>query len=503
MANILLLDRYRFGGRLLFLVALILTLLLAFPRPALADIAPPESPPGSNLSPGSEFTQVRMEAEAVILDVLSQSQSNWIGQAKVTATFHMRNQGSSAESMQVRFPLANVNGYGDGFGNYPEIRDLRVKLDGKTIPAQRITTPSPNVYTNHQIPWAAFPVTFPAQQDVQIEVTYTADGFGETNFVVFNYILETGAGWFGTIGTADLIVRLPYAANPQNVIFDQIGFGSTSPGAEFQGSELRWQYRDLEPGASDNLQVALVTPAAWNKVLLEQGRVQKNPHDGEAWGRLGKAYKEIILLRKGIRADEGGLEAYGLAVEAYDKAVTLKPKDALWHYGFADLLWQHFYWVEKWSDQQDTTTLQGAVRELQRSLELDPNNQLALDLLNWVAGDVPEAVQVDGSQVTYLILTATPRPKETATLAASETPVATITQMQAPTAKQAVTPTSQPADTATEQPAVIEPIPVATETPSAPSSGRGLLPCGSGLLPLLGLGLVALQRRYQKFLANE
>ena len=502
MAKSLRFDRNRFGVRLLSLMVFVLIFLLADPRPVLADIAPPESPPGSNLSPGSKSTQVRMEAETVILDVLSQSQSSWIGQARVTATFRMRNQGSSAETMQVRFPLANVNGYGDGFGNYPEIRDLRVKVDGKTIPTQRITTPSPNVYADHQIPWAAFPVTFPAQADVQIEVTYTANGFGEANFVVFNYILETGAGWFGTIGTADLIVRLPYEANPQNVIFEQIGFGSTSPGAVFQGSEIRWQYQDLEPETSDNLQVALVTPAAWNKVLLEQGRLQKNPNDGEAWGRLGKAYKEIILLRKGIRTDEGGLQAYQLAVEAYDKAVTLKPTDALWHYGFADLLWQHFYWVEKWSDQQDATTLQQAVRELQRSLELDPTNQLALDLLNWIAGDSPEAVEVNGSQVTYLILTATPRPKATATLAASETPVATITQTQPPPATQEDTPTSQPADTATEQPAVTEPIPVATETPSAPSGGRGLLPCGAGLLPLLGLWLVAGRQQFQKFLTN-
>ncbi len=303
--------RWNWGrARRLFLMAMAVIGLLAFPQVVKADIAPPESPPGSNISPGSETTQVRMQAETVILDVLSQSQSKWISQARVTASFQMRNLGSNAENLQVRFPLSDLNGYGDGFGNYPEIRDLRVKVAGKTIPTQRITTPSPNVYADHQIPWAVFPVSFPAQQDVQVEVTYTADGFGEDNFVVFNYVLETGAGWYGTIGTADLFVRLPYEANPMNVIFEQIGFGSTTPGPEFRGSELHWQYKDLEPQASENLQVALVTPAAWNKVLLELGRIQKDSNDGEAWGRLGKAYKEIIVLRKGIREDEGGQEAF-------------------------------------------------------------------------------------------------------------------------------------------------------------------------------------------------
>jgi tetratricopeptide (TPR) repeat protein len=483
------------GNRYLFVLVMVIIGLLTCPRPALADVAPPESPPGSNLAPGSESTQVRMEAETVILDVLSQSQSSWIGQAKVTATFHMRNLGSRDENMQVRFPLSNWNGYGDGFGNFPEIRDLRVKVDGKTIPTQRIMTASPNAYADRQIPWAAFPVAFPIQQEIQIEVTYTADGFGEANFVVFSYILETGAGWYDTIGTADLIVRLPYEANPMNVIFEQIGFGSTSPGAEFQGSELRWQYKDFEPEAADNLQVALVTPAAWNKVLLEQGRLQKNPDDGEAWGRLGKAYKEIILLRKGMREDQGGLEAYQLAVAAYDQAVTLKPDDALWHYGFADLLWSHYYWVDQWADPQDYTYLQRALIELKRSLELDPNNQLSTDLLDWIAGDMPEAVEVNGSQITYLILTATPLPEATATLVASDTPAATVTELPLPSATQAATSTSLPIDTVTPQPSITRTMIATAEPAQAATNGRGLLPCGSGLLPLVGFLLLRLAKK--------
>ncbi len=491
----------RHGSWDILILVLVLFSLLAFPYPVRADVAPPESPPGSNLVPGSESTQVRMEAETVILDVLSQSQSSWIGQAKVTATFHMRNLGSFAETIQVRFPLSNWNGWGDGFGNYPEIRDLRVKLDGSTVPTQRITTPNLSGFSDHQIPWAAFTVTFPVQQEVLIEVTYTADGFGEDNFVVFNYLMETGAGWNGTIGQADLIVRLPYEANYQNVIYEQIGFGMTSPGGEFRGSELIWQYLDLEPDASHNLQVALITPAAWNKVLLEQGRLQKNPNDGEAWGRLGKAYKEIILLRKGMREDAGGLEAYQLAVDAYDRAVTLKPKDALWHYGFADLLWSHFYWTEHWVEPTDYSDVLRAVRELQLSHDMDPANLLAVELLEWISYELPEAVKVNGSQITYLILTATPEPKATATQVPSATPAATHTESPTPTSIPSMTPTStsQPANTQVPQPASTELQVVTSEPTPAATGSRGLLPCGAGLLPFLGFGLFSILFRFRGY----
>jgi hypothetical protein len=52
-------------------LALLILILFAFPSMALADVAPPANPPGSNLQPGSETTQVRMMAETVLVDVQS------------------------------------------------------------------------------------------------------------------------------------------------------------------------------------------------------------------------------------------------------------------------------------------------------------------------------------------------------------------------------------------------------------------------------------------------
>ena len=91
------------------LLALTLLLLALGIHPASADVGPPSNPPGQNIEPGSTIpTDVRMVDERVVIDIHSPdepSESEWGDYARVTATFHMRNLGSQAEHMDVRFPL--------------------------------------------------------------------------------------------------------------------------------------------------------------------------------------------------------------------------------------------------------------------------------------------------------------------------------------------------------------------------------------------------------------
>ena len=159
-------------------------ILLALPGTALADVAPPSNPPGSNLQPGTETTQVRMAAETVLIDV---TDDGGLGRARITADFTMRNLGTESESMAVRFPItAN-----DGFGNYPEITDLIVKVGGQQIPYRRASYPDIR-YLDQDVPWAEFDITFPAGQDVAIQVAYNIKGSGYMPFTAFYYILESG-----------------------------------------------------------------------------------------------------------------------------------------------------------------------------------------------------------------------------------------------------------------------------------------------------------------------
>ena len=445
----------------LTLAAVLVFSTLLVPSRAHADIAPPMKPPGSNPQPGSEVTQVRMMAETVLIDVQANAPSESLGKARVSADFTMRNLGSQTEVMNVGFPISS----NDGSFEYPEITNVDVKVNSNTVLIHRTSGSGPR-YSDDTVPWEEFEATFSPGQDVSIQVSYTLDGTGEYPYVAYYYILATGAGWKDNIGSADIILRLPYEANPQNLILDtQIGWSQTTPGGVFSGNEMRWHYENLEPTIGNNIEISLVMPSAWKKVLTEHDNISHNPDDGEAWGRLAKIYKEITLLRRALRQDAGGQELYHLSIQAYEKAVTLLPEDALWHAGFAELLYLHYYWDIRFVNPGDNADMLHALEELNRSIELDPNNVKARSLLDDISYALPEAVSKDNDRYLLLWLTATPTPAQ-------------------------VIPTETPTLTATAAPSAT-PIPtrMAGETPT-PTANPKMPFCSSALLIPLGIGLV-------------
>jgi tetratricopeptide (TPR) repeat protein len=355
----------------LLLTFLLASVLLAFPSETRADIAPPINPPGSNVQPGGDSTQVRMENEKVVLEVMDDGQEEGLGKAHVTADFIMRNLGAEEETMQVRFPISANNGW----GGLPEITGVVVKVNGRTVTTTNASYKEPN-YGSDIVPWVEFKVNFPSNVDVAISVAYDLQGSGYYPYTAFYYLLETGAGWKDTIGRADIIVRLPYEANSLNTVQDfQIGWAETNRGAIFDGREVRWLYEDFEPGpysVVQNMEFALVAPGSWKKVLQAQKEVKASPTDGEAWGRLAKVYKDLFLLGKGYRTDVGGIELFRLSVEAYEECLKLKPSDAQWHAGFADLLANRAYWDEWMSGP--TQDVFRALTEIHTALQIAPND---------------------------------------------------------------------------------------------------------------------------------
>jgi hypothetical protein len=393
-------------GKMRFLFTfLMIAVLLALPGEARADIAPPINPPGSNLQPGEESTQVRMVAEKVILDVTDDGQEQGLGRARVNADFSMSNLGSEEETMQVRFPISANNGWGE----YPEITGVVVKVDGKIVPTSIVSYNDPN-YSSDLVPWVEFGVTFPPGVDVAISVAYDLQGSGYYPYTAFYYLLETGAGWKGTIGRAEIILRLPYEANALDVVQDfQIGWAKTNRGAIFDGSEVRWLFQDFEPGpyaVVQNMEFVLVAPGAWKKVVQAQEEVKTSPADGEAWGRLAKAYKDLFFLGKGYRDDEGGSELFRLSVEAYEECLRLKPADAQWHAGFADLLANKAYW-DGWSSGPTQDAFR-ALTEIHTALGLAPNDAKVKEIAQNIYWLFPEGMKLVGAGYEFPWLTQTP-----------------------------------------------------------------------------------------------
>ncbi len=446
----------------------LLFVLLAFPSSVRADAAPPIEPPGSNLQPGEEITQVRMAAETVVIEVQRDITPESLGRARVTADFTMRNLGSADESMAVRFPISS----NDGRGKYPELSNLLIRVNGKQVQSRRTEYPDINPLYEGLVPWADFDVTFPVGQDVSIRVAYDLKGSGYYPFTAFYYILETGAGWKDTIGKADIILRLPYEAEPQNVIMGMtIGWAETTPGGVFQGNEVRWHFEDFEPGADQpvkNMEFSLVAPAAWQKVVAARENVAKYPDDGEAWGMLGKAYKEVFPLMGGYRDDAAGKELFQWSVEAYEKCLSLKPEDAQWHAGFAELLAYRAEWA--WSPMSPETTR--AMEEIRTALELAPNDPVVLEIAAELRNRIYGGIIQNGDDFDFPWLTQTP----------------TMLPTWTPTVVQPTATTPAPPPAATE---VAQALPTPTTAPEAtPTTApqRSSPFCGSAaFLPLIAM----------------
>lgn len=388
------------------ILSLFLTIALINVTAVRADVAPPEPPSGTNPMPGEELTNVRMVAETVLIDIDADSPYDE-GLATVTATFTMHNLGTVGEQMNVRFPLDQTLGWGGLCSNisfFWPIEDLKAKVNGRAVSTKKtyqtvtiptMEEPQPTV----DMPcWENFSVSFPVGQDVVIEVTYTTEPYQDADAsYAYAYILETGTGWKGTIGTANIILQVPYELNDSN-------FYSCWPeGCALSGNKIRWHFEDFEPTA--NIGVSLLPPPLWQRIAFEKKNTTQNPNDGEAWGRLAKAYKESIMARRGFRSEPAAIERYRLSKEAYEKAVALLPNDADWHYGYAELL----CWNADWNNllgEPVEDVWQACVEQIRQAIHINPRHEKANELLRHIAE--PKLVDISGSQPDYLILTREP-----------------------------------------------------------------------------------------------
>ncbi|MCL6510141.1 MAG: hypothetical protein K6U78_05595 [Anaerolineae bacterium] len=430
---------------------------------ARADIAPPEQAPGSAIQPEGE-TRVRMAAERVVIEVLrvkGQRDAN-LPIANVTALFTMRNAGDVVERLVVRFPLTDPSGQGDGWGGQPEIEQVAVAVDNRRVPMRIITTPNPYDAARPPVKWAAFNVAFPPGRDVQITVEYILQSTGYPPYGRFKYILETGAGWDGPIGSAEFILKLPYQANEQNVLL-----GQSTPGGEFVDGEVRWRFKDIEPQEKDNFYVTVMAPSTWQRILDARRQTEAAPGSAAAWRELAQAYLGAISGKYG---PEQGAEFVPLVEEAYRRAQENDPNSAQLHAELAQVLLDIYPPVF----ELNPAITEKILAALKAAFERDPDNALAqkvsADLREWLTrlaqapGAEGQAAKMQLEQLERIVgqtgadeLTATP----TAAPPTAATPTAA-----APTA---VTPTAAPVGPGTpEPPATGTPEATPTSAPATP-----------------------------------
>ncbi len=474
----------------LFLATLGLLFLLV--RDVLANAAPPEAAGGANPRAGASNTYVRMVRERVVITLAPDGK-----RATVEGEYVMRNEGTQEENLQVLYPLRLLTQ--ECWGK-EELKDLQVWVDGRRVATRPIEDKPLVSLCDEPIPWAAFPVTFPPGVEVVIRVRYQQSTWGYEPYWVLSYILETGAGWYGTIGQGEILVRMPYEVSPDNIVFrTRVGYGQpTTPGAQLEGNTLRWTFEDLEPTSEDNIFVTFMVPSYWEEIQRRRQQVQQQPSSGDAWGFLGLAIKRSLLILNGMwmREDAAGLDLTQEGLNAYRKAIELKPSDPDWFFGYAQFL---TYLAEVTDDPaQQASYMYTAVQAFREALRLNPQHEMTIDFLTdrlqrnfrgWIVQKEDGSFRFIGLEATptFVPPTPTPSPKPTKPPKPTRTPT--------PTPPPATPTRIQPTPTQTQMVASATLAPSPTPTPAskgAEASPRlwvvlGFIGC-SGLLVSVGLG---------------
>jgi hypothetical protein len=440
---------------------------------ARADVAPPEQAPGSSIEP-AQPTRVQMAAESIVIDVLNVKGKgvSALPLASVTANFTMRNAGDADESMVVRFPISDPSGDGDGFGGQPEIDNIVVKVNGRTVPTRVVTTPNPRGEGEPPIKWAAFEVTFPQGKDTRIDVSYILQSTGYMPYGAFRYILETGAGWDGPIGQADITVKLPYPATEENVVLAE-----STEGGRIENGEVKWSFTDLEPTRDSNFAVTVLAPNIWGGIVNAREAVQRSPNNADAWRALARAYRAAVFVKYGPQT---GANFVPQIEDAYRQAQQTDPTSAQAHAELAQALLDLNQPI---FDQLPKELADKVFAELQAALKLDPRNATAVKLAGEVrtlleslvsAGNPDAQAQLDqlntlitetGAQVEAPAQATTVPTAPPIAPAGTVTPTEAISPTETVTATEGVTPTVDVAATDTVTPTEAAPV-VTTETVS-------------------------------------
>ena len=422
--------------RTLLLVSLFSSLFFAgiFTGTVSADPAPPSPPMGGNILSVDEITMVQMVAEEVLIDVgpgietmiNSWGDEVWGYQLAFHCQFWFENQGEQSEELTVRFPIYE----------FASDDDVRISIHSIKVNGVAVDWWEDDVPGGWGYVWAHFDVSFPPQEEVEIQIVYTSitQRYYHTDNHEVYYILRTGGGWYGPIEQGKIILRLPYRATEENV-----SLPASLPNAVFTDSDVYWDFTDLEPTEADNFIVWIMAPETWLAIEADREKLETSPNNTSALERLAKAI-ESVCISKGFLT--GSPDLFEEGFEAAEKLVQLVPDSVDYHKLYMSYLIAGINPQRVEIIKQEQSFFQ----------EADPENQ---SYINWIALELEYYQDYTAAETAASF---SPTPTRTSTPVPSETLQPTITQ-EASTS----TPTPKPRR-ATHTP---EPALGAEQTPTA------------------------------------
>jgi hypothetical protein len=496
-------------------------LILLIPSPAQADVGVhPVLPGGSNIQPEGD-TPIQMAAEVVTMNVRSATQAdNTIIQlnpeayglqfqpvwypvvAEVTAVFTMTNPTSTAVSLPAWFPLASsldrVSWELNPDEIVPRIARFQVAVDGIPLEYTIIELPNPKGTDKPALPWASFPVTFSAGKDTHILISYllplTQAVKGRE--LALYYIFQTGAGWAGPIGHAELILNLPYPASQETLAripSNSLGlpYSMSDPRVVIPfdgvtvGNQARWMWTNFEPTSQEDFSIWLMDPVVWQDLSVARSAVQAAPQDGQAWLSLANIYR-LLSVRSYNFPSIFSASHLTLGLEAYQKAIELLPDHPAPHTGLAMLTLAPYMSL--------TNAPLEVIQSIQTELQIARDLETAHPELAEEAG-ISSWLLEDSLSIYFDNVTATAASPAKSTASTKQTDAATLRLTPSPTStpQPSLTPTTIPSPT-------LKPLSptstVALEPVGVPAAGLSLvIPVAAGVVILILVGFLVLGRR--------
>ena len=231
--------------------------------------------PGGLVTSGDKTDEIRMVSESVVFSVrpndgtFTQPEVEYY--AHVTADFVMQNLSSRAVSKDLFFPFhssLDLPVFQDP-ANAVMIQAMNVKVlvEGGEV---QVSYAELTLSSQKKVIAAVFPAEFPAGEETTIQIEYDLRAVHEPKspLLSFEYLMETGSHWAGTIGSGE--VRFEF----WRPVHSKTDLGSVNPFFEVQNGNLVWRFADLEPGPSHNISVSF-DPAWFGR--MEQGTAPTLP----------------------------------------------------------------------------------------------------------------------------------------------------------------------------------------------------------------------------------
>ena len=437
--------------------------------PARADVGvQPILPGGSSIEPDGQ-TPIVMAAEVITMNVrLATEADNAIVQlnpeayglqfkpvwyklvAEVQVEFSMDNPSAEVVSQTTWFPLASslssVSWELNPDEIVPRITSFEVQVDGRPLDYTTLELPNPQGADKPLLPWASFPVSFAAGTHTSIHVSYLLPlpRAVKGSELALNYIFQTGAGWAGPIGKAELIINLPHPSPRLEEAIVRVD--PDHPDQPYHGQEyyfldpdarhVHWILGSFEPTPQDDFFAWLIDPDLRQAMEDSWWPIVADQENGQAYLIQGSRCLDIAIKAYNIPSIffEGYWE---MCQNAYMIAENYLPDHPAPYIGLASVLLAEIIAdPEVFSDMIYQVTDQ-----LEIAKELEQAHPEWVNEDDLTIGMVEDALSIYSAKAT-----ATAQVYATSTAGANQTEAATmiIPASMTPSPQPSLTPTGQP-----------------------------------------------------------